>query len=352
MTEENKQELVIQDVENKVAEITKFDVTRQQLEEKVVESKKIVITDYRDKEQIAVVTKACKEMRGIEITIEKKGKSYRDVFTKVNRDIKDKQDILLKVTNPEVARLNDLKERAEEVRIQDERKAKLPERQEKLGTIGCHIDYTDESLNALNDIQFEAYYNECLQEKLGFDKIEAEKKRLADEAKLQADRDKIAEDKRLADEEAALKAQTLQDAIDEEAKRVAGEVEAKRLADQAVIDAENAKIVAEKKAIEDEKAEIARQKELKIAEERAAEKAREEAEMEAKVKAEKMEAEKLAEEERLKKVEAMRPDKEKLVAYADALLAVTLPELATREAKEILEMVGRALSDLTQDLRK
>jgi len=339
--EENKTELVIKEVENKVVEITKFDVTKQQLEELVTESKKIVVTDYRDKTQVALATKSCKELRDIEIDIEKKGKSYRDVFTKVNRGIKGKQDELLGVTNPEIERLKEIKDKAEEVRINDERLAKLPERRERIDSIGSSFETTDALLLALNDSDFESHYNICLHDKLETDKQAAEEKRLADEAKLEAERAKLAEDKRLADEEAARKAQEAQDAVDAEAKRVADEVEAKRVAAQAIIDAENAKIAADRKKLEDEKADIERQKQLRAAEQKAADDAVARAEQKAK--------ERKAEEARL---EALKPDKEKLVAYADALVLVKKPEVETGDCNIILETSQELLANLIKHLKQ
>ncbi len=156
---------------------------------------------------------------------------------------------------------------------------------------------------------------------------EAEEKRLAEEreklaaerAAMQAERERIeaaqkAERERLAIIEMAQKAEA--DKLAAEKARIAQE-EAKR---QRIIEAENAELVAK----------------LKAEREAAEAKSREEA------------AKRQAEEER-ERLEAMRPDAEKIRVYGAALLAVLPPMLKTEEARTFLSGV---LSSITVTANK
>jgi len=309
---ENKNITILQDVEKAVTEITKFDVTKQQLEEKVLESKKIVLDDPRDLGKLALIKRTRLDLRDYEINIEKQGKGFRDIGTRINRGIKEKENDLLAITGPEIERLKASEDEAERVRILDERTAKLPERIERIDAVGSMVEYDTNSLLELDDPQFEVYYNQHLQAKLEADKLEAERKRQEDEVKLEAERMKIAND-----------AKEAQDKIDAENKRVADEIQAKQDEAQIKIDAENTKIASDRKKIEDDKIYLAQQKEVQEAEEK-----------------------------RLAKVEALKPDKEKLSAFADALTNVTLPVLQTEEANKILEASLTTLRDLAGYLKQ
>uniref|UniRef100_A0A6H1ZSY4 Uncharacterized protein n=2 Tax=viral metagenome TaxID=1070528 RepID=A0A6H1ZSY4_9ZZZZ len=332
--EQDKELLIIKEVENKVAEITKFDVTKQQLEEKVEETKQIVATDLSDQTQLALVKRNRIDLREIEISIEKRGKGYRDIFTKANRYIKDKENELLAVTNPEIERLKSIEKEAEELRILEERKLKLPERMKKIESIGDKVETPEEDILSLDDDQFERYYNARLTDKLEQDKLEmeAEKQRLAEEA----------EEKRLAE----------QAKLDAERKAIEAEAEEKRLAEQARIDAENARLVAEQKKIDDANAEIARKEKEAKDKDQMAKEAQIEADRVAKLKVEEDERKKKELEAEQARQLALKPDKEKLALYADALVAVKQPELNTEEARNILANTQVLLSKVTKQLRK
>lgn len=151
---------------------------------------------------------------------------------------------------------------------------------------------------------------------------EAERKRLAEQRAEQERVERLAREERQREEERL------------RAEREAIEAEKKRLAD-----AEAARL----KAIEDEKRRVEEQKrraeELERAKAEAAEKARREEaeriEREAKARAEREEKERLAKERK----EARRPDREKLLAFADMLANIEYPKMKTSDGEAVLLMV-------------
>ena len=117
-----------------------------------------------------------------------------------------------------------------------------------------------------------------------------------------------------------------------------------QLEQQLKIKAEQEKIDAEKKRIEDLKLkEIADKKhkeEIKEAEKKAAEEAVLKAEIKRKRDEEKRNADLLAEQKQKERAEALKPDKEKLIAYADLVdkyLKETAPSLKLKEARLIID---------------
>ena len=163
-----------------------------------------------------------------------------------------------------------------------------------------------------------------------------------DIALSQAKESHAVEQKRLADEEAARKAEavrleTIRQEQEAEAARLAEQkrtIEAAQAAERAQIEAERRAIEAEKKAMEDAKRAVQERKDREIFEAKAREDARIQAEKDAKDRAarEIREAAEREETERLEKerLEALRPDKKKLLDFAAALMKAKndlIPEL-------------------------
>lgn len=102
---------------------------------------------------------------------------------------------------------------------------------------------------------------------------------------------------------------------------------------------ERAKLEAEKKALEDAKRAEQERKDREEFEKRAKEEARIQAEKDAKEKAEREVRETKAREEKeaaeKARAEALKPDKEKLVAWANKILDITLPKLSELELQAI-----------------
>lgn len=158
-----KEIIKIDDISLKVSELTKFEITKEELIKKVAETKDITVYNLEDKNQIARAKRARIDLRDIEIEIEKTGKSYRDVFTKVNKDIMEKQKELLAITTPEVDRLKEFEDKAKEVEIRKEREMLLPFRREELLKVNNTTE--DSVLLDMDNSQFSEYLSSKTEEK-------------------------------------------------------------------------------------------------------------------------------------------------------------------------------------------
>jgi len=143
---------------------------------------------------------------------------------------------------------------------------------------------------------------------------------------------KEAEEKKLAEERAEL----------EKIKKEQTEKEEKLVADREAIE-------AEKQAIQDRKDREAFEKDTKIQAEKFA---KEEVEREAKEKKDKEQAE-IAEKARQ---EALRPDKEKLLLWVDAVISIPEPELISDESKGLLngmiDAINQSLAVFTSKIKE
>ncbi len=126
-------------------------------------------------------------------------------------------------------------------------------------------------------------------------------------------------------------------------------------AKEAAIKAEQQKIIDQQKAIEDQKRKEAEEKvrkeEIEKAQKVAAEKAVKDAEEKArieKVEAERKEKERIAEERRL---EEIRPDKEKLLAFAHTLELIEPPILKDPKAVSITKDIRQSIKEICNKIR-
>lgn len=255
-------------------ELEKFDPKVAELQKVAEEAKSIVVTDIRDSKQVSLVKEKRIELMRIRTNIEKTGLLLRNDANAFNKAVMVKQKELIAVVEPEEIRLTEIEKEAKEVVEIDKRKELLPERKEKLASIGDGVKVSDEEILEKDDLQFGIYFNNRVEE------WNTEQQR-----KIEEEREKEAEAKALADEEAQMKAKEAQDKID----------------------AENAKIEEEKRKIEAGKLELEHQKEVEAAKKEAEKNARIEAE-------EKIEADKKVEEERIAKEKADKLAEEKSLA--------------------------------------
>lgn len=160
---------------------------------------------------------------------------------------------------------------------------------------------------------------------------------------LQAQEDIVAKHKARMEAEAKAKA---------EAERLAEE--SARQAERDAIEAERAKLEAERRAIEEEKARIEnekrRQVELEAARQQAAERAAFETEQRLKREVEQKARAEQEERERAARVAAARPDREKLVAFAEELSNLRLPDVESDAAKEINREIVRRIDSLANSI--
>jgi hypothetical protein len=189
-----KEIIKIDEITSKVSGLTEFNVKKEELEKKVEETKDITVDNLEDKNQIERAKRARLDLRNIEIDIEKTGKSFRDIFTKVNKDIMSKEKELLAITNPEVGRLKDIEEEAKKLATRKEREMILPYRREKLAEVDNVTE--DEVLLEMNDDKFASYLLEKINEKEEKEKLakeeaerEEQKQKEIEEAREQAKRE-------------------------------------------------------------------------------------------------------------------------------------------------------------------
>lgn len=196
----------------------------------------------------------------------------------------------------------------------------------------------------------EAEERRQLEEQLRLER-EAEEARLraereAEEARLRAIRE--AEEARLAEERARLEAeraelQRQRDAAELAARAERERIEAAENAERERMARERAELEAERRALSEARERAEREEFERLARIRAEEEAKERAERErvAAEEARLAEAERQAAHQR--RVEALKPDTEKLHEFAKRIRALEAPELATDEAREELQRAWRCV---------
>lgn len=303
-----------------------FENRKHELTELKSESNGLKIESIEDRATIAQVSTIRKKLKSARVEITKEGKAMRDPLTLVSRMISEKEKELIDIIEPTERELQaqekwveDEKDRIrqEEIRVENER---IQKRIDALALYGFQIDYAD--IKQMGEETFSRYLEaaKAQYEKEQAEKAEAERLRIEQEQKEQLERE--AEQKRIAAEREEL----------ERLRKESAEREAKLRADQE-------RIEAERRHIEEEKNRIAREKELAEARAKAAEEARIRAIEEARIEAErKKEAEQKAKEAAERKA-ARQPDKVKLKAYIDAIKAVPAPEMKTTEGKGVLFVI-------------
>lgn len=185
-------------------------------------------------------------------------------------------------------------------------------------------------------------------------------KREAEEKRLKADRD--AEELRLAEERKAIEAERAKLEADRAAERQRVEAEQRKVAEQqaaerAKLDADRreyeAKQAAERQRLEAQQREIEAQREEanRIERERLAaikaEQDRKEAEINARIESERLAKEKSeAEAAELARLEAMKPDVEKIHLFAESLRSLTVPEVSSDQAQGFMAGIEDAIAKL------
>lgn len=274
-------------------DLEKFDPTVAELTAMVQATKDINATDLKDKAQLEIVRTSRISLKNARVKITKIGKELRADAVKFQNDVIAKEKELIGIIEPEEDRLALIEEQAKELAIREERIEKLPARKQRLlDLLGGWIDTpeTDEELLAMDSIQFETFYNEKVSKHNEDIRLENERLQKEEQERIEAEQ----------------KAE--QDRIKAEQKEAQDKIDAERKA----LDDDRAKVDAEK-------AEIARQKEIKEAEDkaRAEEKARIEQEAKEKAEAEKAEADRIAKEK--KEEEAKLAKRKKFIEYRASL---------------------------------
>lgn len=174
----------------------------------------------------------------------------------------------------------------------------------------------------------------------------------------EAEQSRVAEEQRIAQEKIE-KQQAKMDKQAAEIKAAQDKIESDKLAIKEAEEARLNKIESDKQALiqaeKDEKERLAREKrhaeEIEAAKIKATQEAKEKAEKEAKQKElDKIESDK-KEKAKQAKIESLRPDKEKLIAYATTMLDVKRPDLNSEEAKAFWHPINDELIYILGALR-
>ncbi|MHB8123132.1 MAG: hypothetical protein ACYDG4_13360 [Desulfuromonadaceae bacterium] len=339
----------------------------------------LVITDLKNEKQFDTVHRARMEVKKSRVLIQNVSKKTREKAVLFQKDCIAEEKRLIGLIEPIEAHLEseEGKVEAEKARLKAEAEAKeearLQDRINALVALGCNFNgqayfygtltVPVPMIKALDDVQFGNVHAEINKAVVA----DAEKK-----AKEEADRK--AEAERIAKVAAEQEAERVR--LEEQARKIEQEqeierarlwqithdqdLEAKRIREaQDAIDAEKKRLAdaeaARLKAIEDEKQRVEDEKrraeEMEQAKKEAAEKARIEAEekikREAEDKAKREEAARIAAEKKA----ARRPDKEKLLLFANSLNGLPLPEMKTMEGKTTLGQFKEELSCAIHNLR-
>lgn len=320
----------------------------------------------KDTKAYAAVHEARMDIKGRRVDVQKKGKELREDAIAFQKAVIAEEKRLIGLLQPiedhleaEENKVNDEKARIKR-EAEEKEAARIQARVNVLFDYGCKFNGVDYSMNGLSMSQSrvkeapdEDFQSFCL-------KIQA---------MIDAENDRKAAEEQKRKEEAERLAKVAAEQEMERQRLAAiakaqAEQEAKIKAEQ---EAERKKIAAEQEAIERQKREIQAQKdreeaekkrkaELEAAAKAAAEKARiEEAERIKREATEKAEKDRLAKIE-AERQEALRPDKEKLLAFADAIETVKCPEVSKAsqaiiaEAKKNLTKVANIIRKQTREM--
>ena len=324
-------------------QVVKYDVTEAAISEMRNLYMDLTITDIEDKESFDQVHSARMVVKGKRVAVENQRKVFKKDALEYGRKVDAEAKKIFELLAPIEDHLT-----AEEKKVTDEQK-RIKEEKERLekekikgwglllADINIHRDFFD--LASMTDEEFNTFYNTGLQafndnaallaaEKIEKERLEKEREELrkAEDERLKKEREELEAEKKKLDAENA-KIQADQD-----------EIAKKLLEEQAKIDAAN-------KAIQEAKDREEFERKAKI---QAEIDAKTKIEREAKAKAE-VEAKAKAEAERQS---ALLPDKEKLNAWASAILAVRNPDLKTKEAMVIFNIVCDQIDQIIHGLEK
>jgi hypothetical protein len=298
------------------------------------------ITSASDRDGYKAVREARIALKNARVQVEKDGKALRDNAVRFSKRVIEREKELIKIIEPTEFELRVQEEEYEKaleaIKIEKERKEKerIQNRIQSLAKFNYALDLYDVSTmpdDKFNELltQVEIDYN-AEQERIAAEKAEQERLRNEEAERLRSEREEIARQR--AELEAAQRKADLELAERSRKEREWIEADNKRKAE---MQAERDRIEAEQKKLKEDKRQHEEQLRLEQAKKEAAERARLE-----EINRVKHEAEEKADRERLEKMEAerqeaLKPDKDKLMTYAHALMSVPFPELTHKDAVKV-----------------
>lgn len=305
----------------------KYDVNLAQIGKLKEEFMPLVITDLEDQEQFDVVHKARMIMVKVRTTIDKERKIQKASALEYGRQVDAAAKELFEASEPIETHLQAEEDKVinEQKRIKEEKEREFQlavnAKVEALMKYNIVLPFAD--IAGMDDSEFDELYAaaredfEAKQRQL----VEAEEKRIAELAEIARRAEEQAKkDKELADKEKALRMEV------ERLRAERQELEDKKRKEK---DRKNLARLAEetkKKAIEDAQDEIDRK------------------DKEAKEKAESDKIEKLRQEN-------LRPDREKLLAWAETIASLVVPDVRDEKAKAIVEAYECNLGQIADQIK-
>lgn len=311
--------------------LSKFGESFEQTRQAIELAKGINVTSEDQTEEMEQAGIARKELKNIRVAVEHTRKELKEQSLREGKAIDGMANIIKAMIVPVEEHLEKQEKFAEN--LAKERKQRLIA--ERMST-----------LMGLTDTPTMYAYENMEQE--AFDKLVEELKAAKEAKELAAQK---AEAERIAAEKAAA---VEQERIRKENAKLKAEAEAREVA----MAKERAQAEAARKAAEETARKEREAIEAKAAKERAEVEAKLAKEREAREAAEKLEAERKAKiaaqqaaEQAAKTKALLAPDKEKLMAFADTIDRLELPNLANREAGKLLDETKDFLNRISMNLR-
>jgi len=284
-----------------ITDLVEYSVTDAALESYRAEFLPLTIKGLDDHEGYEKVKEARLFIKGERVNVEKKRVELKaqslEYGRAVDAEAKRITSAILEVEEHLIAEQKKIDDEVARIEFEKRQREKLPERTARLAEIGAEVP--EATLLKLDDTTFDSLLNSLTAEKL--------------------------EKQRLAQEET------------ERAQRLAQE-----------------RIEAEKKAIEDKRIAEEREKQHQAEVEQARKEAAEQARLQAEIEAKRKEDERLAAEAAAKadaeRIEAERPDKEKLGRFADILAHLPFPEVTSKKAQAKVAKAKRCIDEIVSDL--
>ncbi len=355
----------LKEIKEPTKEIVKFDITTAEITEMSSQYMKLTIKSIADKKGFGIVHDARMDVKGKRVAVEKQRVKYKAKILEVGREIDSDANTIFTLLEPieshlqreeqaisdEKARVAAEKDRLEEERVEDIR-AKIHKIQESvmptvLGTMA--LENLRELSSRLEDMEIkETEYMEFT--KQAEETLDNAYNACQDAITARIKLDKEAKDRQL--EDARLEKVRLDQ---EAARKLINEAAARH---QAKIDKDNLKIRLAQKKIDDDKAELAAEKQAD-----ADRKAKEEFEKEATKKAEAEAAQKVLDDNREKeekkkadevekeRKEKLKPDRSKMEDFANYLQEnIPYPELQLDEFRDLLKSVRTQIYDIGNEI--
>lgn len=344
----------------------KFNVTEAAIQKMETDYMALTIQGIEDKGGLALVHQSRMIVKDHRVAVDKSRKSHNNgahEFIRHNNAAAKALTSRLKTVeahlqaeedriNTEKARLKEEADRIESERIQS--------RIDAFAAYGATLTVSEATV--LEDESFERGLAHARTD------WEAEQERLAEEKRVEdekLEREKLereAEDKRLAEERKKLDAEKAAILLEREAealKQAKAQADIDRAREKQRIEQEEAtqKLQDEKDRLEAEKAAIANDKRIEAAKAEAAAQAVRDEQARVEREAQEEEDRKRREAEEAARQEALKPDKEKLLAYADALddRPIATPKLTDKKSEAImidaLDMIGATADFIRREVK-